>query len=177
MKPKAAAETAERWDWMRAELDALEAAGRVRKLEPAVWLEHGWIERAGKRLLHLASNHYLGFEPWLDDAGWAGLAAECRRLGEPAVRIGSGASRLITGHDPQHDALERELACFKDTEAALVFSSGYMANAGVIPALVGRNGVVFSDRLNHASITDGIILSRAQHIRYPHRDMDRLERR
>ncbi|WP_374021059.1 8-amino-7-oxononanoate synthase [Paenibacillus thiaminolyticus] len=176
MKPKAAAENAERWEWMRAELDALEAAGRVRKLEPALWLEHGWIERAGKRLLHLASNHYLGFEPWLDDAGWAALAAECRRLGEPAVRIGSGASRLITGHDPQHDALERELAAFKDTEAAIVFSSGYMANAGVIPALVGRNGVVFSDRLNHASITDGIILSRAQHIRYPHRDMDRLEK-
>ncbi|BFH17148.1 8-amino-7-oxononanoate synthase [Paenibacillus melissococcoides] len=172
----AAVEGTGRWHWMRSELDALEEAGRLRKLEPAAWLEHGWIERGGKRLLHLASNHYLGFEPWLDDDGWAGLAAECRRLGEPAVRLGAGASRLITGHDPQHDALERELAAFKDTEAALVFSSGYMANAGVIPALVGRSGAVFSDRLNHASITDGIILSRARHIRYPHRDMDRLEK-
>jgi 7-keto-8-aminopelargonate synthetase-like enzyme len=71
--------------------------------------------------------------------------------------------------------LEAELALFKNTESALVYSSGYMANTGIIPALMDRHSVVFSDKLNHASIIDGIILSRAKLVRYPHADMQALK--
>lgn len=169
------AASSERWSWMRAQLAEREQAGRIRQLSENVWLEDGWMMREGKRMLNLASNYYLGLSPWISDALWKSLNEEARMLGEPGLRIGSGASRLITGHDLQHAALEREMSDFKRTEACLVFSSGYMANAGIIPALVGRHDAVFSDRLNHASIVDGIVLSRAEHIRYPHRDLNRLE--
>ena len=74
-----------------------------------------------------------------------------------------------------HEKLEKELAYFKNTESALVFSSGYMANTGIISALMGREDIIFSDKLNHASIIDGIILSRAQLQRYPHTDIQALE--
>lgn len=169
------AASSDRWSWMRAQLTERERAGRLRQLSQTVWLEDGWMMREGKRMLNLASNYYLGLYPWISDALWKSLNDEARLLGEPGLRIGSGASRLITGHDPHHAALEREMSDFKGTEACLVFSSGYMANAGIIPALVGRHDAVFSDRLNHASIVDGIVLSRAEHIRYPHRDLNRLE--
>lgn len=165
----------ERWAWMKEELDERERMGRLRRLSTAVWLNDGWIERDGKRLLNLASNHYLGLSPWVSGKEWEALRSESEALGEPGVRIGAGASRLIVGHDPHHQALEREMAAFKQREACLVFTSGYMANAGVIAALVGRHDAVFSDRLNHASIVDGIVLSRAHHVRYPHRDLNRLE--
>ncbi|MCY7485666.1 aminotransferase class I/II-fold pyridoxal phosphate-dependent enzyme [Paenibacillus alvei] len=167
--------SSDRWSWMRAQLSEREQAGRLRWLSQTVWLEDGWMMREGKRMLNLASNYYLGLYPWISDALWNSLNEEARLLGEPGLRIGSGASRLITGHDPHHAALEREMSEFKGTEACLVLSSGYMANAGIIPALVGRHDAVFSDRLNHASIVDGIVLSRAEHIRYPHRDLNRLE--
>jgi glycine C-acetyltransferase len=75
-----------------------------------------------------------------------------------------------------HEQLEARLAAFKNTEAALVFNSGYAANTGLIPALAGRGDLVFSDRLNHASIVDGCLLSRARMIRYPHRDVNALQR-
>ncbi|UHA71788.1 aminotransferase class I/II-fold pyridoxal phosphate-dependent enzyme [Paenibacillus sp. 481] len=165
----------DRWDWMREELAERERTGRLRQLDTCTWLENGWMLKGGRRLLNLASNAYLGLNPWLTDADWAALQLACRSAGEPGVRIGSGASRLIAGHDPQHAELEREMAAFKGKEACLVFTSGYMANVGTISALVRRNDVVFSDRLNHASIVDGIVLSRAHHERYPHRDMNRLE--
>ena len=74
-----------------------------------------------------------------------------------------------------HDQLEKELALFKKTESALLFSSGYMANTGIIPALMDRHSIVISDKLNHASIIDGTILSRAELVRYPHVDMQALE--
>jgi 8-amino-7-oxononanoate synthase len=89
---------------------------------------------------------------------------------------GSGAARLIAGDLPVHGKLERRLARLKGTEAALLFSSGYHANAGIIGALVGRDDAVFSDELNHASIIDGCLLSRAQMIRYRHRDVEELEK-
>jgi len=74
-----------------------------------------------------------------------------------------------------HEKLEKELAVFKNTESALAYSSGYMANTGIIPALIDRDSVVLSDRLNHASIVDGIVLSRAKLLRYPHADLQALE--
>jgi 8-amino-7-oxononanoate synthase len=122
----------------------------------------------GKKVLNFASNDYLG------------LACDSR-LVDAAKSVmdrsgfGSGASRLVSGNSMEHVCLEEELARFKGVEAALVFSSGYMANVGAISSLVGRNDVVFSDRLNHASIVDGIVLSRARMVRYAHNDADALE--
>src|SRR5208337_450677 len=88
--------------------------------------------------------------------------------------FGSGASRLVCGNMSPHEELEEDLALFKNTESALVYGSGYMANTGIIPALMDRHSVVLSDKLNHASIIDGIILSRARLARYPHADMQAL---
>jgi 8-amino-7-oxononanoate synthase len=81
----------------------------------------------------------------------------------------------VAGHYALHEAVEQQLAAFKGTGAAVIFSSGYAANLGVITALMGPGDVIFSDRLNHASIYDGIKLSGAELKRYPHRDLERLE--
>ena len=89
--------------------------------------------------------------------------------------FGAGASRLVCGNFDEHAALEAELAVYKNAEAALLFSTGYMANVGIISALVGREDVVLCDRLVHASILDGIVLSRAGMKRYPHNDMVELK--
>ncbi len=122
----------------------------------------------GKQVLNFCSNNYLGLA---DDE-------RIKRAAVTAINedgFGSGASRLVCGTMSEHVKLEKKLAGFKRTEGALVFSSGYMANTGIISALVGREDVVFSDKLNHASIVDGIILSRAQLKRYAHNDMQALE--
>jgi len=122
----------------------------------------------GQRVLNFSSNDYLGLA---NDARIKHAALEAiQRYG-----LGAGASRLICGNMTPHEKLEAELAIFKNTESALVFSSGYMANTGIISALMGRDDIVLSDKLNHASIIDGIILSRAQLQRYPHVDMQALE--
>ncbi|MBD8500813.1 aminotransferase class I/II-fold pyridoxal phosphate-dependent enzyme [Paenibacillus arenosi] len=164
-----------KYDWMHQDLERLQAGERLRNMIESHWLDDGYMERDGIRMLNLASNHYLGLNPWLDDDGWEQVKAWCRQYGESGVRIGSGASRLISGHDGVHAQLEREIAKFKGRQAALVFTSGYMANVGVIAALVGRNDAVFSDKLNHASIVDGALLSRAHMYRYSHLDMNKLE--
>ena len=123
----------------------------------------------GTRLLNLASNNYLGLSshPELIEAAT-----------KAATRHGcsSGASRLITGNFALAETLEAELATFKHQEAALVTSSGYAANLAVFTALADRHTVVFSDRLNHASIIDGVLLSGARLVRYRHLDMAHLER-
>ena len=124
---------------------------------------------SGTRLLNLASNNYLGLagHPELIEASAKALA----RHG-----CSSGASRLVTGNFALAETLEAELATFKYQEAALVTGSGYAANLAVFSALADRHTVVFSDRLNHASILDGIILSGAKLVRYRHLDMEHLER-
>lgn len=118
-------------------------------------------------VLLLCSNNYLGLanHPVLAAASIAAI----QRYG-----TSSGASRLVSGTMDLHEQLERAVASFKKCETALIFNSGYAANTGIIPALVGRGDVVFSDRLNHASIIDGIILSGARLIRYPHNDHRQL---
>lgn len=126
------------------------------------------IPYSGARLLNLASNNYLGLagHPELIDAAAKSLS----RYG-----CSAGASRLITGNFALAETLEAELATFQDQEAALVTSSGHAANLTVFSALADRHTVVFSDRLNHASIIDGVHLSGARLVRYRHLDMEHLE--
>lgn len=120
-------------------------------------------------VLSFCSNDYLGLaaDPRLATAMIEGT----RRYG-----VGSGASHLTAGHTDAHHQLELELATFSGRERALLFSSGYMANLGVMTALAGRSDAIFHDRLNHASLLDGALLSGARFRRYPHLDTGSLER-
>jgi 8-amino-7-oxononanoate synthase len=145
------------------ELRRLDAAGLRRELRRWEGAQGPWIELDGRRLSSFSSNNYLGL---------AGHPALMRAAGAVLERagVGSGASRLIAGNHAEHQALEDELARFHRTEAALLFNSGFQANVGVIPALVGPDDLVVSDRLNHASLIDGCRLSRARVLVYDHGD-------
>ncbi len=151
------------------QLDQLEAAGLRRRLRPIASASDAEVEVDGRRVLLLSSNNYLGLatHPALRAAATEAVA----RWG-----CGAGASRLIAGHLDLHASVERALATWKGTDAALLFPSGYQANVGAITALVGEGDHVFSDELNHASIIDGCRLSRAMVHVYPHRDAMELER-
>jgi 8-amino-7-oxononanoate synthase len=118
--------------------------------------------------LLLASNNYLGLAN--DPAVVAGARAALEAYG-----AGAGASRLVTGSLDLHRTLEERIAALKGCQDALVFPTGFQANVGTIPALVGRGDVVFSDELNHASLIDGCRLSGARVVRYPHADPGALE--
>jgi 8-amino-7-oxononanoate synthase len=123
----------------------------------------------GRPVLAFCSNDYLGL------AGHPALIAALKR-GADLYGVGSGAAHLITGHSAAHHALEEELAAFVGRPRALLFSTGYMANLGVISSLAGRGDKVMEDRLNHASLLDGALLSRATLHRYPHADGGALSR-
>lgn len=122
----------------------------------------------GQQYLNFCSNDYLGLanHPAVVDAMQQATAE---------YGAGSGASHLVNGHSHYHHALEEALATFTGRDRALLFSTGYMANMGVISALVGRGDTVFEDRLNHASLIDGGLLSRAQFKRFRHNDCEHLE--
>jgi len=150
------------------ELQALRAQGLYRSMRVISGAQGSRVELDGRQVLLFCSNNYLGLA---DHPALKRAAVEGAALG-----AGSGASRLVSGTMDLHERLEARIAAFKGTEAALVFNSGYAANTGIISALVGRGDAIFSDRLNHASIVDGALLSRAGFHRYPHRDMDALER-
>ena len=122
----------------------------------------------GKEVVVLCSNDYLGLanHPAVKEAA-------ARAIGDHGT--GAGASRLVAGTMELHMELEDRLSAFKKTEAALLFNSGWHANTGCIPALVSRGDDIFCDKLSHASIIDGCILSRANLKRYPHGDMNALE--
>ncbi|MFH1407401.1 MAG: 8-amino-7-oxononanoate synthase [Candidatus Omnitrophota bacterium] len=122
----------------------------------------------GRHLVNFSSNDYLGLSNHIKLKQAAKRAIDKYGAGSPA-------SRLICGNNTLYGALEGKLARFKKTQAALVFTSGYTANLGIISALASRNAAVFSDKLNHASIVDAIILSRAEIIRYPHKNTALLE--
>ncbi|MFA0782297.1 glycine C-acetyltransferase [Fervidibacter sacchari] len=150
------------------ELETLKQEGlfvNIRTLESP---QGAWIVVDGRRVLNLCSNNYLGFcnDPVLKEAAK-------RAIDEYGV--GPGAVRTIAGTMKLHLELERKLAEFKGTEAVVSFQSGFCANLATIPALVGRDDVIFSDELNHASIIDGCRLSRAEIIRYAHCDVDDLK--
>lgn len=122
----------------------------------------------GRTLVDFSSNDYLGLAHHPDIA--AAMSGCALRFGS-----GSAASHLITGHGIEHERLEEELAAFTGRERALLFSTGYMANLGVIAALAGRGELVLLDRLSHASIIDGALLSGARFKRYGHADADAAE--
>ena len=123
----------------------------------------------GRDLISFCSNDYLGLasDPALIEAACAGA----RQWG-----VGSGASHLVSGHQAPHELLEQRLASFTGFEKTLLLSTGFMANLGIVPALVGRGDAVFADKLNHASLIDAVQLSRADSQRYPHGDLTALER-
>lgn len=124
----------------------------------------------GRDYLAFSSNDYLGLanHPDLIESACDGT----RQYG-----VGAGASHLIHGHSVAHHILEDALAQFTGFPQALLFSTGYMANIGAVTALVGREDAIFADKLNHASLNDAALLSRAQFIRYPHLDLAVLEQR
>lgn len=151
------------------ELASLETQALRRRLQVVEEvLPGGRVRLDGRVMLNLSSNDYLGLalDPWLIQAAQTAAA----RWG-----AGAGASRLVAGHLALHEEVETRLAAFKGTQAAVIFSTGYMANLGVIAALVGPGDAVCGDKLNHASIYDGIKLSGAALLRFPHRDLNRLE--
>lgn len=158
---------------LKAFLAARKKAGTLRKLRPIKRLGCGRVMRAdssgGRELLDFSSNDYLALSEH------PAVIAESRKQLE-SLGAGSGAARLMSGSLELHHRLESEIARLKNKESALVFGSGYLANTGIIPALGGRGDVIFSDRLNHASIYDGCRLAGARTIRFRHNDLDHLEK-
>ena len=157
------------WDELQTELDALQRDGlqRQRRILEVPCGPQARVD--GQELTSFCSNDYLGLanDPLLVEAACAGA----RTWG-----VGSGASHLVSGHLLPHAQLEQRLAEFTGFPGALLFSTGYMANLAIVPALVGRHDAVFADRLNHASLIDAVQLSRAESQRYPHGDLAALER-
>lgn len=156
-------------DVLSGELQQLASAGLRRSLKAVRQRRAGTVLLDGERIADFASNDYLGLaaDPRLARAAAAVLESE---------GTGAGAARLISGNYPIHESLERELASFKHCARALLFPSGYMANTGAIPALVGKDDVIYSDELNHASLVDGCRLSRATVRIFPHADLEALEK-
>lgn len=154
---------------LAAELAAREAAGLRRVRRRLDSPQRAQVDVDGRHYIAFCSNDYLGLAA---DPRLAAAAREALML----YGVGAGASHLILGHSRAHQELEEALAAFAGTPAALLFSTGYMANLGVISALVGRGDAVFADRLNHASLNDAVLLSRAAFKRYPHNDLAALDR-
>ena len=148
-------------DWITAELNSLKEAGLYNKIRTLGSPQGAWLVVDGKRALNFCSNNYLGLanHPRLVQA--AKDAAD--KFG-----VGPGAVRTIAGTLDLHLELEERLAAFKRVDTAITFQSGFSANLATIPALVGKEDVIFSDRLNHASIIDGCRLARAKIIPYDH---------
>ncbi len=154
---------------LAADLSALEARGLTRRRRVLENPQSARVTVDGRAVIAFCSNDYLG------------LAADPRliaaaREGAARYGVGAGASHLILGHSTAHHALEDSLARFVRLPRALLFSTGYMANLGIVTALAGRGDAVFADKLNHASLNDAALLARAEFKRYPHGDLAALER-
>ncbi len=146
-------------------LAKLEAASLRRRLIDTAREDGLWVSRGGKRLLSFCCNDYLNLSH--HPAVKAAAIAAIEKYG-----VGSGASRLVTGNNPLFRELEEKLARFKGAEAAIVFGSGYLANTGIIPALVGADDLILMDELNHACLWAGARLSNATVLTYPHNDAE-----
>jgi 8-amino-7-oxononanoate synthase len=150
-------------EFARQKLSTLEQAHLRRTLVPTARSGDLWVKRNGRRLLSFSCNDYLGLaqHPALKAAAIAAIENH---------GVGAGASRLVTGDHPLYGELEQRLARLKGTEAACVFGSGYLANAGIAPALVGRGDLILIDELSHSSLWTGARLSRAEVVSFRHND-------
>ncbi len=155
-------------DWIQQELSGLKEAGLYNRIRTLGSPQGAWLVVDGKRVLNFCSNNYLGLanHPKLIEAAQEVM----KRYG-----IGPGAVRSIAGTMDIHLELERRLAEFKGVESSITFQSGFTANLATIPALVGKEDVIFSDELNHASIIDGARLSGARIARFAHANPTDLE--
>jgi len=161
---------ANKLQWIQDELQKLKDDGLYNRIRTLSSPQGAWLVVDGKRVLNFCSNNYLGLanHPRIVQA----VQEAVKKYG-----VGPAAVRSIAGTMDLHLELERRLAAFKGVEAAITFQSGFTANLGTIPALVGKDDAVFSDELNHASIIDGCRLSGAKIIRYAHcnpQDLDRV---
>jgi 8-amino-7-oxononanoate synthase len=154
---------------LKAELAARAKAGLKRKRRLLQSPQTAHLVADGQRLLSFASNDYLGL------ANHPELIAAFQQ-GATVAGVGGGASHLITGHHQFHHEAEQALARFVGLPAGLLFSTGYMANMGVVGALLGRKDAIFADKLNHASLNDAAVLARAEFNRYTHQDLAHLEK-
>jgi 8-amino-7-oxononanoate synthase len=156
-------------DVLKAELDALRAAGLRRSLREVEQLDGQLVRVEGKELVNFSSNDYLGLAQ--SEELRAAFVEGVRRYG-----AGSGASRLVCGSSLPHRALEEALAEYKQTEAALCFSSGFAVPMGVLPALMGKEDTILMDKLSHACLVDAAKLSGATLRVFPHNQLEKLER-
>ncbi len=155
--------------WIDEELQSLHDAGLYNHIRTLESPQGAWLVVDGKKVLNFCSNNYLGLA---DDP----RIVKAARKAAKKYGVGPGAVRTIAGTMSLHVELDKRLAKFKGVESAITFQSGFTANLGTIPALVGKEDVIFSDELNHASIIDGSRLSRAKIIRYAHCDAADLEK-
>ena len=157
-------------DSYSSQLDALAQKGNLRKL-PEMNPQGLYLMRGGRPMLNLSSNDYLGL------ADNEALKQEfLQTLDSRDCRFSSTSSRLLTGNYPIYTRLENRLAQLYEAESALVFNSGYHANSGILPAVTDSRSLILADKLVHASIVDGIGLSKARCIRYRHNNYEQLER-
>ena len=155
-------------DWIKQEIEGLQTQGLYNRIRIIGSPQGAWLVVDGKRVLNFCSNNYLGLANHPDIVAAAKKAAD-------EMGVGPGAVRSIAGTMTLHVELEKRLAAFKGVEAAITFQSGFTANLATIPALVGKEDVIFSDKLNHASIIDGCRLSGGKIIAYEHNDPASLE--
>ncbi len=158
------------YDRIRTELDELKSLDRYRVLPDITARDGKDIEVNGEMLLNLSSNDYLGLGD--DKELLEGYGREFRKSSHAMT---SSSSRLLTGNHPLYDQLEKALAALYGRQSAMVFNSGYHANIGILPALCNRHDLVLSDRLNHASIIDGMKIAESPYQRFRHCDYDHLE--
>ena len=155
--------------WIDEELQSLHDAGLYNHIRTIESPQGAWLVVDGKKVLNFCSNNYLGL------ADHPRIVKAARKAAKK-YGVGPGAVRTIAGTMNLHVELDKRLAAFKGVESAITFQSGFTANLGTIPALVGKEDAIFSDELNHASIIDGCRLSRAKIIRYAHCDAEDLEK-
>ena len=160
--------TAAKTAWIQQELAALKEQGLYNVIRTIGSAQGAWLTVDGRRVLNFCSNNYLGL------ADHPALKAAAHKAVDE-FGVGPAAVRSIAGTLTLHLQLEERLARFKGAEATIAFQSGFNANVAVIPALVGKEDVIFSDELNHASIIDGCRLSGAKIVRYAHNDPAALE--
>ncbi|UIR32067.1 8-amino-7-oxononanoate synthase [Priestia flexa] len=158
----------DKWRKIKSDLASLQENHLYRSFNEIQTAQEAHVKMHDREYVMLASNSYLNL------CNHPGVKSYALQMGE-AYGIGSGGSRLTTGTTTLHRLLEEMIAEFKETEAALVFNTGYMANVGVISSLLSEGDVIFSDELNHASIIDGCRLSKAKTVVYKHNDMNDLE--